>query len=184
MANWNNYSYFDNCVALCVPRDLIPGIRNCMVNLPNLTSLVRSITSESINATANVTVTLTLILTRKGQESFELTKTKTKTESETETKEQKQISIDLDTIFNPNPKLVQTYKDANAMDYWVDKDIRPKYINDARVFAAASKKPVKHNIFSLCRKQIGSKEYCYFLDLYILHLFVNEFVAAIASLNL
>ena len=54
-----------------------------------------------------------------------MTKTKTKTESETETKEQKQISIDLDTIFNPNPKLVQTYKDANAMDYWVDKDIRP-----------------------------------------------------------
>lgn len=113
-----------------------------------------------------------------------MTKTKTKTESETEIKEQKQISIDLDTIFNPNPKLVQTYKDANAMDYWVDKDIRPKYINDARVFAAASKKPVKHNIFSLCRKQIGSKEYCHFLDLYILHLFVNEFVAAIASLNL
>ena len=63
------------------------------------------------------------------------TKTKTKTESETEIKEQKQISIDLDTIFNPNPKLVQTYKDASAMDYWVDKDIRPKYINDARVFA-------------------------------------------------
>ena len=53
-----------------------------------------------------------------------MTKTKTKTESETETKEQKQISIDLDTIFNPNPKLVQTYKDANAMDYWVEKDIR------------------------------------------------------------
>ena len=51
-----------------------------------------------------------------------MTKTKTKTGSETETKEQKQISIDLDTIFNPNPKLVQTYKDANAMDYWVDKD--------------------------------------------------------------
>ena len=74
----------------------------------------------------------------------------TKTKTETETKEQKQISIDLDTIFNPNPKLVQTYKDANAMDYWVDKDIR-------QVFAAASKKPVKHNIFSLCRKQIGSK---------------------------
>ncbi|MGB8159930.1 MAG: hypothetical protein WCE93_07265 [Nitrososphaeraceae archaeon] len=53
-----------------------------------------------------------------------MTKTKTKTESESETKEQKRISIDLDTIFNPNPKLVQTYKRANAMEYWVEKDIR------------------------------------------------------------
>ena len=31
--------------------------------------------------------------------------------------------------------------------------------------AKASKKPIKHIIFSLYRKQVGSKEYCYFFDL-------------------
>ena len=106
---------------------------------------------------------LTLMLTDQGQESFELTKT----ESGTESKEQKQISIVLDTIFNPNPKLVQTYEDAKATDIWFDKNGRPGYINEERIFAAqkASKKPIKHIIFSLYRKQVGSKEYCYFFDL-------------------
>lgn len=81
-------------------------------------------------------------------------------------KEQKQITIDLDQIFNPNPELVKTYEDAKATYIWVDKDIRPEYVNETRVFAAAraSKKPIKHNIFSLYRKQVGTKEYCYFFD--------------------
>lgn len=81
-------------------------------------------------------------------------------------KEQKQITIDLDKIFNPNPELVKTYEDAKAMYIWVDKDMRPEYVNESRVFAAAraSKKPIKHNVFSLYRKQVGAKEYCYFFD--------------------
>jgi hypothetical protein len=78
-------------------------------------------------------------------------------------------SINLDTIFNPNPELVKTYEDAKATYMWVDKDMRPEYVNEARIFAAAraSKKPIKHNIFSLYRNRIGSKEYCYFFDLMV-----------------
>lgn len=93
----------------------------------------------------------------------------TKTKTESETKEQKQITIDLDKIFNPNPGLLKTYQDAKATQYWIDRDLRPEYLNESRIFAAAraSKKPIKHNIFSLHRKQVGSKEYCYFFDLMI-----------------
>jgi len=80
----------------------------------------------------------------------------------------KQISIDLDRIYNPNPALVKTYEDADATSIWFDKDHRPEYTNEARILAAskASKKPVKHNIFSLYRKQVtaGGKDYCYFFD--------------------
>lgn len=96
-----------------------------------------------------------------------MAKIKTEFEPESKPKEQKQISIDLDQIFNPNPKLVQTYEDAKATHIWFDKDSRPEYNNEKRIFAAAkaSKKPVKHNIFALYRKQVGSgKEYCYFFD--------------------
>ena len=91
----------------------------------------------------------------------------TKTNIETEgPKEQKQITIDLEKIYNPNPELVKTYEDAKATYIWVDKDMRPEYVNESRAFAAAraSKKFIKHNIFSLYRKQVGSKEYCYFFD--------------------
>lgn len=99
-----------------------------------------------------------------------MTKTKIETEGPNE---QRQVSIDLDQIFNPNPKLVQTYEDAKATHIWIDKGHRPEYINEARVFAAAkaSKKNIKHNIFSLYRKQVGSKEYCFFFD----HLIAKDY---------
>ncbi len=91
----------------------------------------------------------------------------TKTDSESGPK---QISVNLDQIFNPNPKLVQTYAEAKATDLFAfDRDNRAEFQNEARVFAAAraSKKPIKHNIFSLYRKQIGNQEYVYFFDLMI-----------------
>lgn len=87
---------------------------------------------------------------------------KTKTESV-----DNQISINLDQIFNPNPELVKTYDDAKAPELFTfDRDNKSEFRNEARVFAAAnaSQKPIKHNIFALYRKQIGSKEYCYFFN--------------------
>lgn len=98
-----------------------------------------------------------------GRASSELTKIKIETEPEsTATVKAKtnQISVDLDQIFNPNPKLVKTYEDAKATGlYAFDRDNKAEFLNEARVFSAAraSRKPIKHNIFSLYRKQIGSQ---------------------------
>src|SRR6476619_2787405 len=85
----------------------------------------------------------------------------TKTESNSES-----LSIDLEIIHNPNPMLVQTYEDAKATPMWFDRNMRPEYVNEERIFAAAraSKKSIKHNIFSLYRKQVGSREFVYLFD--------------------
>jgi hypothetical protein len=74
--------------------------------------------------------------------------------AKTKTESKEQISIDLDTILNPNPGLIQTYADANAERMWWEKDTRPEYVNEKRIFAAAkaSKKPIKHNIFCAIQK--------------------------------
>ena len=101
------------------------------LKIEEIESLVRSMIPENTNVNANANVNVNR--PRKGQESFELTKT----ESGTESKEQKQISIVLDTIFNPNPKLVETYEDAKATDIWFDKNGRPGYINEERIFVGS-----------------------------------------------
>ena len=101
------------------------------------------------------------MLTDQGQESFELTKT----ESGTESKEQKQISIVLDTIFNPNPKLVQTYEDAKATDIWFDKNGRPGYINEERIFAAQRlvRNPLSTLYFPCIESKLGLRNIAIFL---------------------
>jgi hypothetical protein len=101
-----------------------------------------------------------MALTDQGQESLAK---QTKTESES-----KQISVNLDQIFNPNAELVKTFEEAKATELFAfDRDNKSEFKNEARVFAAvrASKKPMKHNIFSLYRKQIGNQEFVYFFDL-------------------
>ena len=74
----------------------------------------------------------------RGKGFFNLTNTTSKqTEPQPKPKEQSnQISIPLDIIYNPNPRLVQTYKDARAYEHWIEKDIRPEYLNEARIFSA------------------------------------------------
>lgn len=78
----------------------------------------------------------------------------------TETKEQ--IKVDLDQVYNPNPKLLQVYKEKNAMDLFTDFEaLRPQYVNEDRLFKIAkmSGSPIKHHIGGIYRKAIDSKEY-------------------------
>ncbi len=85
---------------------------------------------------------------------------------------QKTLEIDLDKIMNPNPKLVQTYKDANAMGMSFELGDGENYhksewTNEKRLFFAskASGTPIKHKLFSLYKKQVGNTSYVYFFDL-------------------
>lgn len=83
----------------------------------------------------------------------------------TNTKQQ-QLKIDLNVIHNPSPQLIKTFEDANAIDLFVDKDMRSEYVNEKRIMNAAnsSKKPIKHKITVCVRKKVGKTEYCYFLN--------------------
>jgi hypothetical protein len=81
---------------------------------------------------------------------------------------QKQISVNLDVQMNPNPKLLATYKDANAEEMFKGNRYSiPEYKNEERIFVASrsSKAPIKHNLFSCYRKKVGSKEYFFAFDL-------------------
>jgi hypothetical protein len=78
----------------------------------------------------------------------------------------KQLKVNLDKQYNPNPGIEKAYKEANAMDLWLDKDIKSEYLNEAKIFRAfeASGVKIKHNIFSIYRKKVGKKEYRFFFD--------------------
>ena len=79
----------------------------------------------------------------------------------------KQIFVDLDVQLNPAPQIVKAFKDGGAEDLFAfDRDNKSEYLNESRVFSAAraSKKPIKHNVFALYRKQIGNQEFCYFME--------------------
>jgi len=84
---------------------------------------------------------------------------------------QRQLSINLNQIMNPNPKLVQTYKDANMKTFELGDGEgnyhKNEYTGEKRVFFAskASGTPIKHKIFSVYRKQVGNTSYVYFFDL-------------------
>lgn len=77
----------------------------------------------------------------------------------------KTLEIKLDEIKNPNPAILATYKEANAMElFWPH---RPEYKNEERIFLSskASGKPVKHEITGIYRKQLpGGKEYVFFFE--------------------
>lgn len=80
-------------------------------------------------------------------------------------KQQSQQKIDLERIFNPNPRIIKAFKDADAMSLFVEKDIRSEFVNERRIFDVSneSKKPVKHKIQGIYRrKSSGGKEYIYF----------------------
>jgi hypothetical protein len=87
--------------------------------------------------------------------------------------QKQELKIDLDKIMNPNPNLVKAYKDANALSisFELGHDGEhynsPEFTNERRIFTASSssKVPIRHNIFAVYRRKVGSKEYCYFFDL-------------------
>lgn len=77
------------------------------------------------------------------------------------------LKIELNKVWTPSELILNAYKAANAMDlFWPHKS---EYINEARIFTAsdASDPPaaIKHNIFSLYRKQVGTKEFLIFHEL-------------------
>lgn len=73
------------------------------------------------------------------------------------------ISIDLNRVWTPSELITKAYTDANALDMWLDKDLKSEYVNEKRIFTAAANSeppaPIKHNIFQLYRKVVGSREY-------------------------
>ncbi len=74
------------------------------------------------------------------------------------------LKINLDEVKNPHKDIEAAYKNANALHMWIDKDLKPEYINEQRIFNATSalKKGIKHKITALYRKVVGKKEYVFF----------------------
>lgn len=89
---------------------------------------------------------------------------------------QEELSIDLNKMWTPSELITNAYKEANAMDlFFAD---RSEFVNERRIWDAsrASDPPaaIKHNIFSLYRKVVGSKEYLLFHEtLYTTDYFKN-----------
>jgi hypothetical protein len=82
----------------------------------------------------------------------------------------KPISVNLDVQMNPNPKLIQTYKDAHAEELFKgNRYVIPEYRNEERIMVASrtSKSKISHNLFSCYRKKVGSKEYFFAFDLMV-----------------
>ena len=78
-----------------------------------------------------------------------------------------QIKVNLDQVWNPNPKLLQTYTEKNAMHLFTNLEaLRPQYVNEERLFKiqALSKSPIEHHLGSVYRKAVGSKEYVLFFN--------------------
>ena len=72
------------------------------------------------------------------------------------------LKVNLDQVWNPHPKLLETYKEKNAIHLFTDFEaMRPQYVNEDRIFKIQklSKKEMKHHIGGIYRKAVGSKEY-------------------------
>jgi hypothetical protein len=78
----------------------------------------------------------------------------------------KQLRINLNEIKHPNPAILKAYQDANAEDYWIDRN-KPEFQNEKRLFLSheASGAQIKHAIFFIYRKQLNNgKEFCLFFN--------------------
>ena len=85
----------------------------------------------------------------------------------TKQKQTTKLEIDLDAAAKcPSDKLVKCYQDADAMNIWVEYNIRAEYQNNRRIWAASkgSGNKVKHSIFALYRRKVGRSEYLFFYD--------------------
>jgi hypothetical protein len=85
----------------------------------------------------------------------------------TKQKQTTKLEIDLDAAAKcPSDALIKCYQDADAMDTWIDYNIKPEYQNNRRIWAASkgSGNKVKHSIFALYRLKVGRNEYLFFYD--------------------
>ena len=83
------------------------------------------------------------------------------TKMSTKQKQEQQVKVNLDQVWNPNPKLLQTYTEKNAMHLFTDLEaLRPQYANEERLFKIAklSGAKIKHHIGGIYRKAVGSSE--------------------------
>ena len=83
------------------------------------------------------------------------------------TKQTTALQIDLDAAAKcPSDKLVKCYQDGDAMDIWIDYNIKPEYQNNRRIWAASkgSGNKVKHSIFAMYRRKTPIGEFLFFYD--------------------
>lgn len=80
---------------------------------------------------------------------------------------QELLKIDLDQIMFPPEELTRKYRESNATElYTINVEQRPETQNERRLFNSAnsSKKPLKHKVISIYRKQEGKRETCFFYE--------------------
>ena len=83
------------------------------------------------------------------------------------TKQTTKLEIDLDKAAHcPSDALVKCYTDADAMNGWIDYNIKPEFVNNRRIWAASkgSGNKVRHSIFALYRRKIGRSESLFMYD--------------------